>query len=424
MIDEAWIDFLGVTTDPDDTEPFEPGSVHDALFLPWFLHRWVPEELDALSPTAPVGQSPTAAYLRQEGSRADPLLRRYLEACVATPFSFFEVLEVQPGAWIRVRDMLNERETTVFEQSGSRTIQVSEILYAQIVVVDGLGLLEACPPYSLPHQFKLQVIDLREELARPDPADIDPARAEAAQEFVVRMVYLDALESMFSRDLPTLQNTDGDPLIPMRLVFEIDSMAAAIEALAALTAPIRGVVPPVEVERNAAGDPIRASFVWSRASKSKSAGPTILGEIDLRPKRLVCTVNSERRAEMFKEIVAKRPESTARFRLAEIQSIERQLAEGRGDSESDELNDAADELADSPEVQEKISEMLAEHYRTWPEIGLPALNGLTPIEAVRDRVGREKVTALLADIERSGSRMKPPLDPQIIARVRARLGLN
>jgi hypothetical protein len=60
--------------------------------------------------------------------------------------------------------------------------------------------------------------------------------------------------------------------------------------------------------------------------------------------------------------------------------------------------------------------MLAEpeHYRTWPEISLPALNGMTPMEAVRDRVGREKVTALLADIERSGSRMKPPLDPQII----------
>jgi hypothetical protein len=38
-----------VTTDPDNTEPYEPGSVHDALFLPWFLHRWVPEELDVTS---------------------------------------------------------------------------------------------------------------------------------------------------------------------------------------------------------------------------------------------------------------------------------------------------------------------------------------------------------------------------------------
>jgi hypothetical protein len=282
------------------------------------------------------------------------LLRRYLEACVATPLSFFEVLEVQPGAWIRLRDMLSERETTVFEQSGSRTAQVAEIIYAQIVVVDGVGLLEACPPYSLPTQFKLQVIDLREELTRPDPADIDPVRAEVRREFVGRMVYLDALESMFSRDLPRLQNTDGDPLVPMRLVFEIDSMAAAIEALAPLTAPSRGVVPPVAVERNEAGDPVRASFVWSRASKTQSAGPTILGEIDLRPKRMVCTVNSERRAEMFKEIVAKQPESTARFRLAEIQSIERQLEERRGDSESDEINDAADQLADSPDVQENI----------------------------------------------------------------------
>jgi hypothetical protein len=47
-----------------------------------------------------------------------------------------------------------------------------------------------------------------------------------------------------------------------------------------------------------------------------------------------------------------------------------------------------------------------------------------PLEAVRDPDGREKVMALVIEAERSARRMKPPVDPVTLRRVRERLGLT
>ena len=59
----------------------------------------------------------------------------------------------------------------------------------------------------------------------------------------------------------------------------------------------------------------------------------------------------------------------------------------------------------------------------WVDDKLPVLGNRTPLEAVRDPAGREAVEALVLQIERDGSRMNPPLDPQIVRRLRERLQL-
>ncbi len=48
---------------------------------------------------------------------------------------------------------------------------------------------------------------------------------------------------------------------------------------------------------------------------------------------------------------------------------------------------------------ELIRKVLDEHYRRWPDEGVPALGGLTPREAVDDPEGRARVIALLRDFE-------------------------
>jgi hypothetical protein len=52
-----------------------------------------------------------------------------------------------------------------------------------------------------------------------------------------------------------------------------------------------------------------------------------------------------------------------------------------------------------------------------------ALDGQTPLEAVGDPDGREKVMALVLEAERSARRMTPPVNPVTLRRVRERLGL-
>ncbi len=83
-----------------------------------------------------------------------------------------------------------------------------------------------------------------------------------------------------------------------------------------------------------------------------------------------------------------------------------------------------DELNNRPEVQAEVAEYLRQHFSTWPEIKLPALNGKTPLQAVKTKDGREMVEALLLDIERRSGRTTLPLAPAIIVKLRSKLGLE
>ena len=77
-----------------------------------------------------------------------------------------------------------------------------------------------------------------------------------------------------------------------------------------------------------------------------------------------------------------------------------------------------------PEVQAQIAEYMRQHYRDWPSQKLPALNGKTPLQAIKTKDGKEMVEALLMEFERRGKNTTTPLDSAIIAELRERLGLS
>jgi len=82
------------------------------------------------------------------------------------------------------------------------------------------------------------------------------------------------------------------------------------------------------------------------------------------------------------------------------------------------------ELMQQPEVRAQVEQMQRRHYESWPEIPIPALNGRTPLEAVRDNDGREMVDALITQFERDASRMQVPVGPETFTALRRRLGLS
>ena len=55
---------------------------------------------------------------------------------------------------------------------------------------------------------------------------------------------------------------------------------------------------------------------------------------------------------------------------------------------------------------------------------IPALGDRRPIDAVKDADGRERVEALLRQMERDSRRMSPPPDEAILRRLRERLGFG
>jgi hypothetical protein len=91
----------------------------------------------------------------------DPHLRQYLESRVATPFSFYEVLDTEPGRGLSLRDVFTGETCEVLERSASRILCAGDLTYALLADVEGLTLLEASSPIVIPPIRKIELIEMR-----------------------------------------------------------------------------------------------------------------------------------------------------------------------------------------------------------------------------------------------------------------------
>jgi uncharacterized protein (DUF2384 family) len=209
-------------------------------------------------------------------------------------------------------------------------------------------------------------------------------------------------------------------------VFDIDSPQAAFDALRHLALGPGDEELLADAGHDAQGRLQRVHFSWLEKGNpmNKSWDNTVLGEIEIEGSRLVVQVNSAARAERARTVVETALGVQARYRATEIRSLERMLEEERS-MPRDEAHDAkVAELQEFPEVKAQVAAMLAKHYEQWVDDPLPALDGKTPLEAVRTRSGRERVETLVADIERGAERPGSHVEAVVIAKLRERLGLT
>ena len=418
---EAWAEFCGA-----EKGPFDPETPHIQVFMPWFCHRWSPDPHGTqVADIALLERRPTELFLERRGARLDPVLRRYLGSCLEAPFSFYEILRCDPGHEFLARDLFTGEERAVLERMATEGMQPGDILFGQLVTAEGITLLEASSLYRIPPMYKIELIDFRKELLRGEPR----CTAAALQDWDLELIerYLAIMDNVLHPRLPQIHNTDGEPLEMHRLVFDIDSPQKVLDALKSLDVDRSEEEIIAATERTARGDIKCVKFNWTKAGNRLHEGwsNTIVGHIEIKGRRLVADVNSARRAQEFKSLVERRLGGEARLRADRIQSIEKMLAErNRAGPENGVLEAESAALADLPEVQARMQQMMAEHFERWVSDKIPALDGQTPLEAVRDPDGREKVMALLVDAERNSQRMKTPVDPAILRRVRERLGLT
>ena len=420
-IDEAWKEFT-LGKEPE----FDPDTPLVAVFMPWLFHCWSPDPGEtAVRDRALHGVPPTEAYLRKKGARLDPLLREYLQACLASAFSFYEIARSDPGRGVRLRDIITGAETEVAERSASQTMQAGDILFGQVAGTGDLVLLEACSPYAIAPIHKPRIIELRKHIASSG----DPTGPGLLREWdpELRELYLDIIDRILEPALPELRNTDGEPLSLRRLMFDIESAQQAFDALKHLASGETEDELLEGAERDAQGALIRVRFDWKKAGNRMHASwdNTVLGSIEIDGGRLTAEVNSAERESALKALIETALGERGRYRATEIQSMEKLLAEAPARDARDVSAAGGEEaLSELPEVKAKIAEMLDKHYEHWIDEKIPALGDQTPREAVEDPDGREKVEALVLQIERDGAHMTPALDPAIVGRLRARLGLE
>ena len=418
---EAWDDFM-----PWEDEEFAMDTPHMPIFMPWFFYDWLPDPgYTSVRREALDGRTLGQAYLDKKGRQLDPLHARYIEQCCVTPFSFYDALSVRPGDGFTMRDIFTGEEIDVTEHAGSRQSRTGDILFGKVVTIDQVSMLEACAPMMFPPMEKSAILKLRKKMERSKQA-ITP---QLLREYLYDMlgIYHDIVDRLLNPPMPQLQNTDGDPLLPHRLVYEIESPRAAFDALKPLCLTMTEDILLEEAGFDTKGELLKIEFPWEKRGneKNKTWSNTILGYIKIDGRGMNIEVNSENRAQKIRDIIAEMLPG-ARYKTTVIESLQAMLARAEEEGEtaaSRQRQKEQDELNNRPEIQAEIAKYLRQHYSTWPETKLPALNGKTPLQAVKTRDGREMVEALLLDFERRSERSNLPLDPDIIAGLREKLGL-
>lgn len=417
IVRQAWRDFMA------GKEPeFDPDSPQLPVFMPWLYYEWRPNSRNTTVSKA--AEFPVAAeYLRRKGRLLEPLAIRYIEAALRSALSFFEVLEVDSGESITLRDALTGREFVVTERTGSRTAQRGDIFLARVAELDGLSVLDACAPIAFPPLEKAPIIDLRNQILRAhSPLTVELVREHHGE---ILQIYHSTVDRLLNPKMPKLANTDGEPLAFSRVTYEIPSPREAFNALRHLSLGQTESELLEDARFDPAGNLVSVELPWLKAANRQMPWRnTSLGVVRIDGERLVAELNSEQRARRFRRIADSKLPAGSRHLSTVIESAQAAI-EAHSRERPNRVADAEGDLDDQQEIQALLRDQLTQYYRQWIDIGVPALGGQTPRQAVKTKDGREMVEALLLDLERrerGGVRVE--VNREIAAELRATLGLS
>lgn len=426
-IQAAWEDFY-----LEEDQIFDADSLELQLFMPWFFYSWCPaEDYPWRGGFTPTALCPAKSLIgSSQVQRLDLLQQQYLEKCLLEPFSFFEILEVTPGKGFKIEDVFRGQKLDVVEKSASQAAKAGSLLFGKPVTIQGLTTLEACSSIFFSPAEKISLIHLRRQLEK----EYSTITSEIL--FKHERDLLDHYQALYKKlvypEMPKLTNTDGEPLLPQRLIFNIDSPEDVFEALHDLCFQETRDTLLEDAKFTPNGELLAIDFPWLKKEKGqkKVAAPTVLGHLSVKDAKLIVQVNSMERAEKFKKILKDRKLNHIIYKTSLIEPVEshlnklwekRDAAGGEREHPSSEKN----LLMENPEVQEKLAEIMQSHYAQWIDEKIPALQNKTPREASKIKEGREMIEALLLDFEqRTETHPQPGVSRETFQRIREKLGMD
>ena len=361
-------------------------------------------------------------YLKRRGWRESGPGRRYLEALRNSTVSLYEVVDVVPGRYVTVRDLLFGGEVVrVEEKLGSEGAARWDRMAVRVVAVHGKNRFTgAILPfrYEMSQQLLTALEKMTEDLEREMRNDARKQRATApvtrkmAREVMVRTsIFARILSQLWMFDAvmqarapaPELRNTDDEAIILCEVRFPLKADEVRVAAV------LSGIE---EFEREEDGDRcwrwLAPGSPLDRAARHRrgrtvvelpesAIGTTSLGYAETRKETLVLSVNSRERAERGRELLASRLGSLVGPALIAQQSPEQALEEHAGL--------AQDEPAIPPEeAMQVIHSYLDDHYRRTLDDPLPMLDGETLREAAATTKGRARVIDWLKQLENTEHR--------------------
>ena len=272
-----------------------------------------------------------------------------------------------------------------------------------------------------------------------DETGADEITADHLHEFEqdIRGLYLHILKGMFAP--PRLANTDGDPLVPQKLYFDLESAEKAFQGLKGLS---EGENESHLLKDATMKDGVvtQAEISWlggSEEARKRLGGPVLLGLIKIDGDRLVVEVNSHQRADMIRRLIEERLGDSATYKTTLIAPIESQAQEmwqaaavgAPGSASSGSLPNSEGSgfisLDDAqPELRAIMKESARQHWKSWFDLPVPALNDMTPREAAKTEEGRELLESLLLLYEHHADNSPYNITNPDIPALRRRLGMD
>ena len=362
----AWMRFEDDFEDPDEAVQ---------LAAPWSVYGF---RVD--------GQTVVEAYLETRGTRCSADERAWLAAQQAAWLSVWEVIEVDPGTSLTLRDLLSGETRHVAEVSGSQNLVVRDALLARVVDHDDGALLCGSHPRPLPPFDAAEVVRrARGRLRRKRAVPVERLREASFGRYLIRR-WEDAVVELHVRSAipPELRNTDDDPVLLTTDHYELtpDARTTVERQLAAMD----GVDPPGPGE-----DPPVYTFLRPGSQTHASRGATVVGQARLTDTTLQLETNSRKRADALRKRVDAACGERIRHRI-------REHTDPRSPKVASDVRDAPP-APPPPEAEQFLLEFKQRHYAGWPDEPLPALAGKTPRAAIRTAQGRIAVDVLLKDME-------------------------
>jgi len=397
LFDEALETFFVGQAPPGGVEE---GERWEQLFAPWFVFDFVPAARKRRrGDVGPAWPTTIAAleFARQLGDGLSPVEARFLKAASEAPLSFMVVTAREPGRSLDLKDILGGDTHHVLERSASTTLEPGDIVIARVVVDGDIAVMSGLGPYPLPPADHNRVIDFREQfLRRRGPLDRAHLKSSALE---IVLVYRQFVEQLLNPAPPKLQNTDGDPLEPTTLEFELHcSVREAFDRLKGLSLMTSDDDLLDDAEWADDGELAKAVISWSKKGNKlhRDWDNTTLGTITVSTGAISVFVNSTRRAKKVRGLIDKRLGADALYLRQTIESAEAMLDPSR----QRDANDTGPEppsIESTPEGRAFLEEANRRHWETWLDDKVPALGNLTPRQAARTPLGRERLEALLAE---------------------------
>jgi len=323
----------------------------------------------------------------------------------------WEVLAVDAGMVLTVRDLLSGEQRHVHEVSGSRGLARRDALLARVVDHAGESVFCGAHPRPLPPAAAADVVRrMRTALRAKGLVPVDRLRDHAiGRRLIVRWEEAVADLDRARAVPPTLHNTDGDPLL-----LTVDHFAFTPDDRANVEACLEGME---DVQPPEADEPEHSfTFVRTGNRMHESWESTVIGRAVVTDGTLRIETNSVRRADALR----RRIETACGDRL-------RHRAREHADPTSPRVREAHRGVPtlplESPEAAEVVRAFKERHYADWVDHALPALRGRTPREAVKTQAGREQVEVLLKEMENHEARAAE--DARFdFGRLRTQLGLE